>query len=328
VLNSSYGDGEEKYVLLAAMATAVGLRADAVLTGFCDVVAVATPAVFSRVVVRGATKDGEYWLDPAVEVAPFGMISPTPAKCGLLLRRDLGRSSSAEAAWVSLPTEPPFASAHRVTVDAALSETGALSARVKYVLRGENELLLRVAFHQTPKEKWKDVAGLLSISDGFRGQVSKVEVSDPEATKEPFSVEYELTQLNFVDWKKAPVRIPALLPQIGLPDPPAVGATTPIRLGTPLDVQTTMTLHLPAGTEIQTPVATSVTRDYASFASKYTASKDEVVATRQIRFVKRELPGDRAADYLAFLHAVQNDTAQRIVMIPPAKENLGSPAKH
>ncbi|HVM74783.1 MAG TPA: hypothetical protein VMT75_04010, partial [Candidatus Saccharimonadales bacterium] len=327
VLNSGYGDGEEKYVLLAAMATAIGLRADAVLTGFCDESALATPTAFSRLVVRGATRDGEYWLDPAVEVAPFGMISPTPAKCGLLLRRDLGRSSAAETAWVTLPTEPPFASAQRVTVDASLNDSGQLSARVKYVVRGENELLLRVAFHQTPKEKWKEVAGLLSLSDGFRGQVSKVEASDPEATKEPFSVVYELTQLNFVDWKKAPVRIPALLPQIGLPDPPSAGATAPIQLGTPLDVQTSMTLHVPAGTQIQTPVATSVTRDYASFTSIYTGSKDEIVATRQIRFVKRELSADRSADYNAFLHAVQNDAAQRIMMIPPGKENSASPEK-
>jgi hypothetical protein len=115
------------------------------------------------------------------------------------------------------------------------------------------------------------------------------------------------------------VRIPALLPQIGLPDPPAAGATAPIQLGTPLDVQTSMTLHVPAGTEIQTPVGTAVTRDYASFISKYTGSKDEVVATRQIRFVKREIPADRAQDYNAFLHAVQNDAAQRIVLMPKPK---------
>ena len=93
----------------------------------------------------------------------------------------------------------------------------------------------------------------------------------------------------------------------------------PIQLGTPLDVQTSMTLHVPAGTEIQTPVATAVTRDYASFSSKYAGSTDEVVATRQIKFIKREIPADRAFDYNAFLHAVQSDAAQRIVLIPNAK---------
>ena len=176
----------------------------------------------------------------------------------------------------NVPDTLPFASFQKVGVDAVLTDTGQLSARVKYVLRGDNELLLRVAFHQTAKEKWKDVAGLLAISDGFRGQVTSVNVSDPMETKDPFIVEYEITQTKFVDWLKKPVRIPALLPQIGLPDPPAKSAAgeaaRKIELGTPLDVETQMTLKLPTGTTAQTPAGTSVERDYAKFSSKYSHS--------------------------------------------------------
>ena len=110
---------------------------------------------------------------------------------------------------------------------------------------------------------------LLAISDGFRGQVTNVEASDPLSTEDPFTVEYELTQLKFVDWSKKPVRIPRFLPQIGLPDlppPQAQGKTAPkIDLGTPLDVQTSMTLKLPEGTTVQTPAGTSVARDYATY---------------------------------------------------------------
>jgi hypothetical protein len=328
VLNSEYGTGEDKYVLFAALATAAQLHIDPVLTGFCDETAVATPGVFLHLVVVGATRDRQYWMDPAIEVAPFGMISPPAARCGLLLNRGISSARSADREWIDIPTALPFPATQRVTVDATLTESGALDATVKYVVRGENELLLRVAFHQTPKEKWKDVAGLLSLSDGFRGQVSKVEASDPAATKEPFTVEYELTQLNFVDWKKTPVRIPALLPQIGLPDPPAGGAATPIHLGNPLDVQTSMTLHVPARTEIQTPVATTVSRDYATFVSKYSASQNTVMATRHITFLKSQIPGDRANDYNAFLHAVQNDAGQRIVLVPTGGASKKSEKEH
>ncbi|HXY00099.1 MAG TPA: hypothetical protein VEI54_04205, partial [Candidatus Limnocylindrales bacterium] len=136
-------------------------------------------------------------------------------------------------------------------------------------------------------------------------------------------VEYELTQPKFVDCSKKPVRIPALLPQIGLPEAPppaAAGKPAPkIELGTPLDVQTTMTLRLPAGTTVQTPAGASVERDYATFSSKYSSAQNTVTASRHINFLKREIPGDRAMDYNAFLHAVQNDQAQAIVLIPPAK---------
>ena len=136
------------------------------------------------------------------------------------------------------------------------------------------------------------------------------------ATKEPFTVEYEIAQPKFVDWSKKPGRIPALLPQIALPDSPGRAAGK-IELGTPLDVQTSLTLKLPEGTTVQTPAATSVARDYATFASKYDGHLNSVSVTRHINFLKRDIPAERAGDYNTFLRAVQNDQAQVIVLLPP-----------
>jgi Domain of Unknown Function with PDB structure (DUF3857) len=327
ILISGYATGEDKYVLYSALAAAVGFRADAVLTGFCDKKALATPLAFKHLVILSATKEQQYWLDPAVEVAPFGVISPTEAKCAFLLRRDFSVTSAAAGQeWVPLPTALPFAAFQRVSVDAAIAEDGQLTAKVKYVLRGENELLLRVAFHQAPKDKWKDIATLLAISDGFRGQVTQAQASDPLSTEDPFTVEYDLTQLKFVDWSKTPVRIPALLPQIGLPEVPPPSAQSKgapkIVLGTPLDVQTSMTLKLPEGITVQTPAGSAVTRDYATYTSKYSSTLNTVVASRRIDFLKREIMGDRAVDYSAFSRVVRNDQAQRLILIAPAKSDV------
>jgi hypothetical protein len=183
-----------------------------------------------------------------------------------------------------------------------------------------------LAFHQSPKDKWKDLAQLLSISDGFRGHVTSVNASDPYATREPFTVDYEIVQPKFVDWSKKPVRIPALLPQLGLPDPPARpapgAAASPIELGTPLEVETRMTLHLPLGTTATAPTGTSVQRDYATFASQYSARGLTVTASRHINFLLRQVSADRATDYNAFLRAVLNDQAQEFTLnresAPPA----------
>jgi hypothetical protein len=331
ILLSGYATGEDKYVLLAALAAAAGFRADAVLTGYCDKHAPAIPTEFKHLVVLGSTKEKQYWLDPAVEVAPFGMIAPTEAKCAFQLRRDASVATIAGQEWVNTPTALPFAAFQRVSVDAGISAEGDLSAKVKYVVRGENELLLRVAFHQAPKDKWKDIASLLAISDGFRGQVTDAKASDPLSTEDPFTVEYELTQLKFVDWSKKPVRIPALLPQIGLPDlPPPVtqGKAAPkIELGNPLDVQTSMTLRLPDGTTVQTPAGTSVTRDYATYTSKYSSTLNTVAASRRIDFLKREILAERAVDYTAFLHTVQVDQAQRFVLVPAASQPASKTAE-
>jgi len=326
-LNSGYATSEDKYVLFAALATAVDLRVDPALTGFCDKKAVALPGVFQHLAVVSYTKQGNYWqrsywLDPAVEVAPFGMITPPGAKCALFLNRGLFATNSEGREWIDVPTKLPFAAFQKVNVDATISKEGVLTARVKYLVRGENELLLRVAFHQEPKDKWKDIANLLAISDGFRGQITNAQASDPLSTEDAFAVEYDLTQPKFVDWSKKPVRIPALLPQIGLPDlteTQGSGKTGPkIELGTPLNVETSMTLHLPNGTTVETPAGTSVARDYATYASKYSSSQNTVVASRHVDFLKREILGDRTMDYNAFVRAVQNDQGQRLVLVPPA----------
>lgn len=321
VLNSGYATSEDKYVLFAALATAVDLHVDPALTGFCDKKAVALPGVFQHLVLISYTRQGQYWLDPTVEVAPFGMITPPGAKCALFLNRAIYAMNSEGRPWIDVPTKLPFAAFQKVNVDATITKEGVLTARVKYEVRGENELLLRVAFHQAPKDKWKDIANLLAISDGFRGQIGNAQASDPRSTEDAFAVEYDLTQLKFVDWSKKPVRIPALLPQIGLPDLPATqggGKIAPkIELGTPLNVETSMTLHLPDGTTVETPAGTSVAREYATYTSKYSSSQNTVVASRHIDFLKREILGDRAMDYNAFVRSVQNDQGQRLVMFPP-----------
>jgi hypothetical protein len=339
ILGSGYATQEDKFILFNSLAKAAGLGVFPILTGFCDVTASAVPrpSVFKHLDIVGGGPHYRWWMDPSLEVAPFGLITPIKEKfVFMLLRANHVYLANPNALidssfwlWKEPPKGPPFPEFQKVSVNAAVTSEGDLSAKVKYTMRGDNELLLRVAFHQTAKEKWKDVAGLLALSDGFRGQVTSVDISDPMATKDPFTVGYEITQAKFVDWSKKPVRIPALLPQIGLPDPPARQAAgeaaRTIELGTPLDVETQMTLKLPAGTVVQTPAGTSVERDYAKFTSKYSTAANTVTASRRVNFLLREIPGDRAMDYTSFVHAVQSDQAQMITLVPAADE--AKPAK-
>jgi hypothetical protein len=278
-----------------------------------------------------------FWLDLNLEVAPYQVIpSQFRGKNALVV------GPAVTEPWRQVENFLPFHARQDVSIEASITSEGTLRGKVHYSLRGDNELLLRVAFHQSPKEKWKDLAQLLSLSDGFRGQVTSVTASDPYATREPFTVDYEITQPKFVDWSKKPVRIPALLPQLGLPDPPAKpaagSATAPVELGTPLEVETHMILHLPPGTTSRTPTGTSVIRDYATFASQYSAKGLTVTASRHIHFLLRQVPAERAADYNAFLRVVQSDEAQDFTLdrldtapskssSPNSPETLSSPER-
>ena len=319
ILSSGYATPEDKFTLFAALAAAVGISSSSALAGSPEGKwsPLPRPSLFTHQLIWVA-EPSNLWLDPSMEVAPFGVIpSNLRGKRALILASQLNAPSGAITA-MDIPADLPFAATQKVTVDAALGPDGALTTRVHYALRGDNELLLRIAFHQASKEKWKEIAQLLAISDGFRGKITNVTASDPYATKRPFTIEYEITQPKFVDWSKKPVRIPALLPQVGLPDPPArtasSAATSPIDLGTPLDVETRLTLRLPAGTFVHTPTGTSVERDYATFASKYQATGGSVTASRHLSFLLRQIPADRAADYNAFVRAVQSDEAQEFTL--------------
>jgi hypothetical protein len=331
ILSSGYGTQEDKFVLFAALTRDVVTLPNAGLVSKSapkETAGIARPSVFDYLLTQVGIPTVSWWVDLNLEVAPYGMIpSQFRAKRALILL------PNDENVWRDIPIDTSYAGNQGVNVDATLSADGKLRAKVHYSMRGENELLLRVAFHQSPKDKWKDLAQLLSISDGFRGQVTTVTASDPYATKEPFIVDYEIAQPKFVDWSKKPVRIPALLPQLGLPDPPAKpapgAATSPVELGNPLEVETHMTLHLPPGTTILVPIGTSVVRDYATFTSEYSVKGQTVTASRHINFLERQVPADRSADYNAFLRAVQNDQAQDFTLNrqpPPAPATKPAPS--
>jgi len=316
ILSSAYAIPEEKCSLLSALSSSIGLETKLAIAvpSTRSQRGPAIPSILTNVLVMARVSTRTFWLDPSIEVAPFGMIaSSIRGKPALLLS-----PTSDVRFFEDVPKNLPFAASQHVSVDASLALDGTLRAKVHYALRGESELLLRDAFHQSPKEKWKEVAQLLALSDGFRGKIANVTVSDPYATKAPFTVEYEITQPKFVDWSKKPVRIPTLLPQVGLPDPPpkpaSGAATSAIDLGTPLDVETQLTLRLPPATTVQIPTGTSVERDYATFASKYAASGATTTAVRHLHFILRQVPADRAPDYNAFVRAVQSDEAQEFTL--------------
>jgi hypothetical protein len=316
ILSSGFGTPMEKTRLLFALMSQTMAKSAVVVCSESQQFdsELPSPDLLSGVLLKLMVNSKVYFLDPGIEVAPFGIV---PAKLRGRKALEIADTAPLQGDFFStIPEELPIASTQRVSIEASISADSTLAARVNYTMRGDNELLLRVTFHQTPKERWKEVAGLLALSDGFRGTITNVTASDPMATKDPFTVEYEITQPKFVDWSKKPVRIPALLPQIALPDAPGKTAGK-IELGTPLDVQTSLTLKLPEGTTVQTPAATSVARDYATFASKYDGHLNTVTASRHIHFVMREIPIERAADYNAFLRAVQNDQAQVIVLSLP-----------
>jgi tetratricopeptide (TPR) repeat protein len=319
VLANKYGDSADKNVLLAAMLRAAGSPSETAMMPFSRAIdkTIPSPAQLEHAVTAIPRAGGIIWMDATTEVAPFRMLaSPLRDKSALLVSTD-GAGRFAET-----PADPPFASSQQVDIDGRISDLGKLTATARYKMRGDTELVLRLAFHRTPQAQWHDLAQTILSLDGIHGEVTGVQPGDPTASREPFELQIDFQQAGFLDWaaKRAAAALPLLA--IGLPDPPA-DAAKPIEIGSPLNVDVKLKLALPANFIAQPPVGSSVARDYAAFKSNYSFADGVIDAQRSLDFKMRRVTADRVDDYRAFSRAVAADENRDVVLTNTAS---GEPA--
>ena len=306
VLANQYGDCKDKHTLLAAMLEAANIPSDAVLiplTRKLDTT-LPSPSQFDHVITAVPSDKGLVWMDSTAEVAPFRLLASALRNKSALLVPSDGAGKIVET-----PADPPFHSSQRVEIKGQVSDLGKLTAQMRYFLRGDNEFALRVAFRRTPQTRWKELAQTIVALDGLHGDVTAVKPSDPSDTQNPFELDLEFAQTNFLDWssKKAKVTLPLVV--IGVPDVPD-DSTEPIRIGSPLDVTVNLDLTFPANFTARAPVGIALARDYAEYKSSYQSENHSVAVHRVMNFKMRELPASRSGDYLAFARAVESDESQ------------------
>src|SRR5262249_6526634 len=144
-LATGYATAEDKLSLLRTFCAAtLELGAIGALSGAPDgtETRLATPSVFSHLLASAAyyqtSKIHAVWLDPAIEVAPFGVVSAEARKTKVLsinpplspAARDVYFSD-----WFAKPDSQPTTSTQSVVVSSNLSPEGAMNAKVRYRLR-------------------------------------------------------------------------------------------------------------------------------------------------------------------------------------------------
>ncbi len=324
VLSQEYASGTDKRVLLAALLAAAGIHSQAGLisdSGTLDT-AMPSPGQFTRTLAVVGEGDRATWLDPSSGVAPFQFLpAPLRNKPVLLISPD------GAGKIVTTPADPPFLSTQRVEIEGQVSDLGKLTARIRYELRGDNEFVLRLAFHRTPETQWKDLGQTVLALDGLRGEVASVSPGDPTSTENPFVFEIRYSQANFLDWSSPQQKIQIPLLALGLPDAPKKDSAASFELGSPLRVTAQLKLTLPQRFWARVPAAVGVSREYAEFQSRYHFEDHTLTAERSLDFKMRALPSSRAGDYAAFSRAVTADQAQPLLIensaadaasIPPA----------
>ncbi len=324
VFANQYGDCKDKHTLLAAMLDVIGVHADAALIPSSHKLdtQIPSPSQFDHLITAIPSADPAkiIWLDTTAEVAPYRYLIPT-----LRGKKALIVASDGAGRLASTPPDPPFHSSQVVEIDGRVSDLGKLTAEIRYHLRGDNEFALRTAFRRTPQPQWNQIGQTMALLDGFHGEITKVESSDPADTEKPFEMTLGFTQKRFLDWSNKTSKLTLPLPTVGLPDPPA-DSKSPVIIGAALDVSLHLKLTLPPSQTPRAPVSVNVSRDYAEYRSTYEVKGNELTVERAIRFKMRELPATRSSDYLAFARAVQSDESQLVAIENSAAGTRDVPA--
>src|SRR5262252_8287446 len=329
VLHDQYGDCKDKHTLLASLLEAEGLHANSVLINSSRKLDpdLPSPSQFDHVITMLPMDGNEVWMDTTSEVAPFRLLAYSLRKKQALVIPPATMANAPAPHLAETPADTPMPDSESSEITGKINEIGKLEAHVSYEFRGDEELLLRSVFRRVPQANWQRVAE--NINAGLGGDVTNLKVSDPAATKEPFTLSYDVSRLNFLDWSKKKTQIVLPLVQFNLPD---VGDgddnddDEPLKLGPKAEYSYKITLQLPEKYSAHAPLAFSLKRDYAEYQATYHVEGNTFTAGRTLTLHEDELPVARAADYESFRRAVGADLGQQLALenasaggfVPPA----------
>jgi tetratricopeptide (TPR) repeat protein len=330
VLHDQYGDCKDKHTLLASMLEAEGLHADSVLINSSRKLDpdVPSPSQFDHVITMLPMGKEEVWMDTTSEVAPFRLLSFNLRKKQALVIPPVNPPSSRVPHLEVVPPDTPMPDSELSEVDGKINDIGKLEAHVHYEFRGDEELLLRSVFRRVPQANWQRVVE--NVNSSLGGDITNLKVSDPAATREPFTLSYDVSKVNFLDWSKKKTDIVLPLVQFSLPevdaDDDGDADAEPLKLGPKGDYAYKIKLELPAKYTAHAPLAFSLKRDYAEYEATYKLDNGIFTAGRKLTLRQDEIPAARGTDYESFRRAVGSDLAQQLSVestvagapVPPA----------
>jgi len=317
VLHNQYGDCKDKHTLLASLLEAEGLHASSVLINSSRPLDtdVPSPAQFDHVITMLPLGKEEVWMDTTAEVGSFRMLAFTLRKKQALVIPPAELADSTPH-LEETPANTPGPNREVGEIDGKINEIGKLDAHVHYTFLGDEELALRAVFRRLPQAQWQRVVE--NVNSVLGGDVSNVKVSDPAATREPFTVSYDVSRVNFFDWSRKKTTVGLPLSRFDLPDAEAdddaAADAEPVKLGPAAEYVYKVKLELPAKYAAHPPLPFSLKRDYASYEATYKMDGSTFIASRSLAMLQTELPVQRAGDYLSFRRAVFADLGQELAV--------------
>ena len=304
VLENGYGDCKDKHTLLAALLSSVGIEVWPVAINATRKTdpEVPSPGQFDHVITYVPHNGAPIWLDTTAEVAPFGMLLPN-----LRDKQALVIPKGKPAELKKTPANPPFPTAINFTAEGKLSPDDVFTGHFAESMRGDTEIIYRLAFRNTSEAQWKELAQKIAALQGFGGEVSNVSAASPESTNKPFEFSYDYTRKEYGgDWENH--RVIAPLPPLGV-ESAANQDKKPseaVFLGAPGEVVYTAKIELPVHV-IKLPSDVKLTEPWADFQSQYAADGTSLTVTRRMIIKQDSVPLAQWEEYKKFAKAVLDD---------------------
>ena len=311
---NQYGDCKDKHTLLAALLSAVGIRAYPALINSASSVDqdVPSPGQFNHVISVVAGGSTLSWMDTTPEVTPMGYLTyPLRGKPALVLMTD-------KVAFETTPATSPSANKQTSVLAARLNTDGTLEAHVENLYQGDNELYFRHAFRRWPESRWKDLTQQISYAARLGAIISNVRISPPENTEQAFSLAYDYTLKDFSGGARHQFVVP--LTPLGLPEVKEedLNRKVPLWLGYVGEYQYQSTIELPKGWSATTPVPIDFKDSFAEFEGRSGVHEGVLTTKRCLLLKVNQVTTEQLKGYKAFQKAISDDHNTYISLRAPS----------
>ena len=313
VLENEYGDCKDKHTLLASLLKAKGIEAWPVLihTSAKFDESVPSPAQFNHVITLLPRGQQYLWLDTTPEVAPYQMLLSV-----LRDKQSLAIPAKTAPFLIKTPANLPFANADHFDMRGKLNAEGTFTGHGDLTLRGDNEVIYRIAFHVSARAKWQEVMQAISYRLGFAGEVSNVQVDDPESTRKAFHLSWDYQRKKYGDWENRQISPPTGGMPINYIDEDKA-PKSPIVVGGVGTTLYTTEMELPSGSSLDAPRNVDAKSTFAEYHAKYAFSNGKLICERRLNVLEKEVPIANWQKYVSFEKEIKNDFNTMIPVITP-----------
>jgi tetratricopeptide (TPR) repeat protein len=214
--------------------------------------------------------------------------------------------ASAAPFLLKTPVDPPFPAEDHLTMSGKLDNEGTFTGHGELTMRGDNEVIYRSIFHSSARAKWQDVMQAVSYRLGFGGEVSNVQIDDPDATRQPYHLTWDYQRKKYGDWDNHQISPPTG----GIPInfiSEEKKPNNPIQIGFPGVTIYTAEMTLPAGSSMNAPDNVDLKTPFVEYHAKYSVASGKFLTERRLTVLQKEVAAADWQKYVAFQKELTED---------------------